>query len=149
MTCGRSGVGSITTIDVRIDGTDGWLINWIEIETDFETSRFESNVYVDDYETVRFFRSPMNARKSYSSMNKLVLRCLKESRKLTYESVLSSQLTYESVLSSQLTYESVMSSQLTVSILTICSWCLRHQRADWALRVRGHRQPRLPYDERR
>ena len=64
MTCGRSGVGSITTIDVRIDGSDGWLFNWIEIETDFETSRFESNVYVDNDETVRFFRSPMNARKS-------------------------------------------------------------------------------------
>ena len=66
VTCGRSGVGSITTIDVHIDGTDGWLFNWIEIETGFETSRFESNVYVDDYETVRFFRSPMNARKSHS-----------------------------------------------------------------------------------
>ena len=64
VTCGRSGVGSITTIDVHIDGTDGWLFNWIEIETGFETSRFEGNVFVDDHETLRFFRSPMNARKS-------------------------------------------------------------------------------------
>ena len=68
-------MGSITTIDVRIDGSDGWLFNWIEIETDFETSRFESNVYVDNYETVRFFRSPMNARKSrtWSQMKSMAL----------------------------------------------------------------------------
>ena len=69
VTCGRSGVGSITTIDVRIDGTDGWLFNWIEIETGFVTSRFEGNVYVDEHETLRFFRSPMNARKSRSPLN--------------------------------------------------------------------------------
>ena len=69
VTCGRSGVGSITTIDVHIDGTDGWLFNWIEIETGFVTSRFEGNVYVDEYEALRFFRSPMNARKSRSPMN--------------------------------------------------------------------------------
>ena len=69
MTCGRSGVGSITTIDVRIDGDDGWGIQWIEIETGFETSRFEGNVLMDNYETLRLFRSPMNARKSHSPMN--------------------------------------------------------------------------------
>ena len=102
MTCGRSGVGSITTIDVRIDGTDGWLFNWIEIETGFETFRFEGNVLMDNYETLRLFRSPMNTRKSHSSMNArksdsptnaLTLRRLRNVRK--YESVLfsSSQLT--------------------------------------------------------
>ena len=90
MTCGRSGVGSITTIDVRIDGDDGWGIQWIETETGFETSRFEGNVFMDNYETLRLFRSPMNARKSHSLTNALTLRRLRNVRK--YESVLFSSL---------------------------------------------------------
>ena len=56
MTCGRAGVGSITSIDLRLDGSDKWRLSWIDISDGSETIRFEMNDWFDDYETRRLQR---------------------------------------------------------------------------------------------
>ena len=62
VTCGRSGVGSITSIDMRLDGTDWWHVDWVEISTDSETARFEVNHYFAAHETSQFFRNGLDTR---------------------------------------------------------------------------------------
>ena len=56
VTCGRAGVGSITSIDLRLDGSDKWRLSWIDISDGSETIRFEMNDWFDDYETRRLQR---------------------------------------------------------------------------------------------
>ena len=51
VTCGRSGVGSITSVDLRIDGSNRWRLEWIDVSDGLETARFEVNDWLDDYET--------------------------------------------------------------------------------------------------
>ena len=56
VTCGRTGVGSITSIDLRTDGGNGWHVMWVEINDGLETVLFEVDDYLDDYETRRLQR---------------------------------------------------------------------------------------------
>ena len=56
MTCGSTGVGSITSIDLRTDGGNGWHVMWVEINDGLETVLFEVDDYLDDYETRRLQR---------------------------------------------------------------------------------------------
>ena len=56
MTCGRTGVGSVTSIDLRIVGIDGWRVEWVEIDNDLETFTITCNSLLDDFATQRFYR---------------------------------------------------------------------------------------------
>ena len=56
VTCGRSGVGSITSVDLHIDGTNGWYANWIDVSDGADSYRFEVNDWLDDYDTRRLQR---------------------------------------------------------------------------------------------
>ena len=56
VTCGRSGVGSITSIELHIDGTDGWYVNWVEIANGLETINITCDYFLDDDDTHRFYR---------------------------------------------------------------------------------------------
>ena len=57
VTCGRSGVGNITSIDLHIDGYDGWYVNWVEINNEVETFTIPCNYFLDNYDTRRFHRN--------------------------------------------------------------------------------------------
>ena len=57
MTCGRTGVGSITSIDLRLDGSNEWDAEWVEITFGTQTTRFEVNHNFAAYETQQFFRN--------------------------------------------------------------------------------------------
>ena len=57
VTCGRSGVGCINSIDLHIDGTDGWYVNWVEIDNDVETFIITCNYFLDENSTQRFYRN--------------------------------------------------------------------------------------------
>ena len=56
MTCGRTGVGSITSIELRTGGDDGWCVQWVEISNDLETFTITCNVVLDDYNALVFDR---------------------------------------------------------------------------------------------
>ena len=56
MTCGRSGVGRIAYIDVRIDGRDGWVVSWIKIANDLEVFvTSDGDHVIDDNLTERLY----------------------------------------------------------------------------------------------
>ena len=57
VTCGRSGVGSITSVELHIDGTNGWYATWIEVSDGSDTYRFEVNDWLDEYDTKSFQRN--------------------------------------------------------------------------------------------
>ena len=54
--CGRTGVDSVTSIDLRVGGTDGWRVEWVEIANDLETFTITCNSYLNDLERHRFHR---------------------------------------------------------------------------------------------
>ena len=54
VTCGRTGVGNITSIDLYLDGEDGWHVDWVEIDNGLETVRINCDQKLEDYETHRF-----------------------------------------------------------------------------------------------
>ena len=56
VTCGRTGVDSITSIDLRIDGDDGWVVEWVEVSNNLETFTITCNSLLDDFATQRFYR---------------------------------------------------------------------------------------------
>ena len=64
VTCGRTGVSSITSVYLRLDGTNEWHVDWVEIntDTDSETVRFEVNHNLAADETRQFFRNGLHAR---------------------------------------------------------------------------------------
>ena len=51
VTCGRTGVGSITSVELRIAGTIGWYVNWIDVSDGTETHRFEVDDWLEGYDT--------------------------------------------------------------------------------------------------
>ena len=51
VTCGRTGVGSITSVDLHIAGTNGWYANWIDVSDGADSYRFEVNDWLDDFNT--------------------------------------------------------------------------------------------------
>ena len=57
VTCGRTGVGSITSVELHIDGTNGWYANWIDVSDGSDTYRFTVNDWLDDYDTKSFQRN--------------------------------------------------------------------------------------------
>ena len=63
VTCGRTGVGSITSIDLYLDGSNEWHVDWVEISVDSETARFEVNHNLVEDETRQFFRNGLDMRK--------------------------------------------------------------------------------------
>ena len=64
VTCGRTGVGSITSVALRIDGTNEWHVDWIEISVGSETARFEANHNLVAHETRQFFRNGLQMNMS-------------------------------------------------------------------------------------
>ena len=56
VTCERTGVDSVTSIDLRVGGTDGWRVEWVEIANDLETFTITCNSYLNDLERHRFHR---------------------------------------------------------------------------------------------
>ena len=57
VTCGRSGVGNITSIDLRIDGRDGWVVSWVRIANGIETFVIKcDDTELDSDDTRRFNR---------------------------------------------------------------------------------------------
>ena len=56
VTCGRTGVDSVTSIDLRIVGDDGWRVEWVEIGNGLETFTITCDFELDDSATQRFYR---------------------------------------------------------------------------------------------
>ena len=56
MTCGRTGVGSITYIDLRIDHLNRWYLVWIKISNELETFHIDVNDWLGNFETRRLQR---------------------------------------------------------------------------------------------
>ena len=57
VTCGRTGVGSITSVELRIDGTNGWYVNWVDVSDGSDAYRFQVNEWLDDHDTKSFQRN--------------------------------------------------------------------------------------------
>ena len=64
MTCGRSGVGSITSIDLLLNGTTEWDAEWLEITFGSQITRFEVNHTFVAYEARQFFRNGLQINMS-------------------------------------------------------------------------------------
>ena len=64
VTCGRTGVGSITSIDLLLNGTSEWDAEWVEITFDSQAMRFEVNHNFVAYETRQFFRNGLQINMS-------------------------------------------------------------------------------------
>ena len=44
VTCARTGVGSITSIDLRTDGNDGWYVDWVHVSDGLESFTMTSQL---------------------------------------------------------------------------------------------------------
>ena len=62
VTCSHSAIGSVVSIDLYLDGTDQWHVDWVEVNTDSETAHFEVNHNFAAHETRQFFRNGLDTR---------------------------------------------------------------------------------------
>ena len=50
-TCDRGRVGELTSLQVRLDGDDGWLVTTIDVSDDLQNVTFHCNFLIDDSNT--------------------------------------------------------------------------------------------------
>ena len=48
-------MGSISYIDLRIDGNDGWYVEWVHIDDGWETVTVTCDHFLDALATQRFY----------------------------------------------------------------------------------------------